>query len=374
MLSVCAKFGRLAVNNEFRQNPISSLGAVNKGCDLLSGGLLPSISQVNFTHNHNRDLRTNFKFKRERPIGPNKAKPQNLIPDIRVARTVDYHKKVHYPLDGLYTTKKLPMTKRGGRHPETGMKVIEGVGGGSKRKWRWIDSHRLPTDWPRDGPVLEERVLGIYYDPNQDAKIALTGYDDKLRWQVATSKLQNGDLIRTFTDIPKNPVKPKEGDSHPVGALPLGTTICQIEMWPGEGAFFAVKAENEAKIVRRINDRIVIKCWDRLEFAIPEACQCVVGVNSIHPLRKMIIGSPNRMRWLGIRPRSGLWKRKDGRRGRKIKKMPPAIYTTSYEEYMKDVGTPMGRAVKGKSVVMTIKSEGKRGQKPARKRQTLDGW
>lgn len=374
MLNICSRFARLAVNNEFRQNPIPSLGRINKGLDLLSTSVLPSFSQVNLYHNCNSDLRLDYKFKRARPLGPHKAKPQNLIPDIRVARTIDYQKKVHYPLDGLYTTKKLKMTKMGGRHPVTGRKVIEGVGGGSKRKFRWIDNHRLPKDWPKDGTVLEERVLGIYYDPNQDAKIALTGYDDKMRWQVATSKIQNGDLIRTFTDIPKNSVKPKEGDSHPVGALPSGTTICQVEQWPGEGGFFAVKAEEEAKILRRIGDRIIIKCWDRLEFAVPEACQCVVGQNSIHPLKKMAIGSPNRMRWLGIRPRSGLWKKKDGRRGRKIKKMPPAIYTTPYEEYMKDVGSPMAPPVKGDSLIMEIMSEGKRGQVRAGKRKTLQGW
>jgi len=374
MFNICAKFARLAVSNEFRQNPISSIGGVNKGFDLLSSSVLPSLSQFNFYHNTNSDLRTGFKFKRERPIGPNKAKPQNLLPDIRVARTIDYRKKIHYPVDGLYTIKKLGMTKMGGRHPVTGRKVIEGVGGGSKRKWRWIDNHRLPKDWPRDGSVLEERVLGIFYDPNQDAKIALTGYDDKLRWQVATSKQQNGDLIRTFTDIPKNPVKPKEGDSHPVGALPIGTTICQVEAWPGEGSFFAVKAEDEAKIIRRIEDRIVVKCWDKLEFAIPETCQCVVGQNSIHPLRKMDIGSPNRLRWLGMRPRSGLWKRKDGRRGRKIKKAPPAIYTTPYEVYMKDVGSPMAKPVKGDSIILNVKSEGGRGQRRASKRMCLEGW
>jgi len=374
MFSLSTKFARLAVSNELRHNPTTSFGLINKGCDLLSGSVLPCISQVNFKHNTNRDLKMGFKFKRARPIGPDKAKPQNFIPDIRVARTVDYHKKVEYPADGLYTTKKLNMTKMGGRHPDTGRKVIEGVGGGSKRKFRWVDNHRLPVDWPRDGSVLEERVLGIYYDPNQDAKIALTGYDDKIRWQVATSKLQNGDLIRTFTDIPINPVKPKEGDSHPVGALPIGTTICQVEAWPREGSYFAVKAEDDAKVIRRIKDRIVIKCWDKLEFAIPEACQCVVGTNSIHHLKKMHIGSPNRMRWLGIRPRSGLWKKKTGHRGRKIKKLPPAIYTMPYAEYMKDVGSPMARPVKGESMLMNISSEGKRGRVRASKRKTLTGW
>jgi len=139
-------------------------------------------------------------------------------------------------------------------------------------------------------------------------------------------------------------------------------------------AFFAVKAEDEAKIIRRIEDRIVVKCWDKLEFAIPETCQCVVGQNSIHPLRKMDIGSPNRLRWLGMRPRSGLWKRKDGRRGRKIKKAPPAIYTTPYEVYKKDVGSPMAKPVKGDSIILNVKSEGGRGQRRASKRMCLEGW
>ena len=41
-------------------------------------------------------------------------------------------------------------------------------------------------------------------------------------------ELDQGDLIRTFTDIPDNPIRPKEGDSHPLGALPIGTAICQV--------------------------------------------------------------------------------------------------------------------------------------------------
>ena len=65
----------------------------------------------------------------------------------------------------------------------------------------------------------------------------------------------------------------------------------------------------------------------------------MVGTNSIHPLKALPIGSPNRMRWLGIRPRSGLWQRKDGYRGRKVKKPPPTIDTTPHAEYIKGAGT-----------------------------------
>ena len=137
----------------------------------------------------------------------------------------------------------------------TGRKVIEGVGGGSKQKARWIDWHRVPLSWPREeGKVLEERIIQVGYDPMRKAMICMTGYDDKLRWQIATDKMKLGDLIRTFTTIPKNPIRPVEGDSHPLGALPMGTTVCLVEKWPGEGAWFAKNAEENAKILRKV-------CW-----------------------------------------------------------------------------------------------------------------
>lgn len=166
--------------------------------------------------------------------------------------------------------------------------------------------YRVPQDWPRDGSVLEERVIQISYDPMRKAMIAMTGWSDKLRWQIATDKMKEGDIIRTHTNIPKNPIRPLEGDSHPLGALPLGTVVCLVEKWPGEGAWFAKNAEENAKILRKVGDRVVIKCWDRLEFAVPEEAQCVVGTVSIHPLKALPISSPNRMRWLGMLSSSDL--------------------------------------------------------------------
>jgi len=359
---------------EARKTVVCSLAERLTGCDFLRN--FPGLegNQNRLYHNKNRDIRVDFKFMRERPIGPHKHRTQNIIPDNRVSRTIDYHKKVHYPADGKYTIKRLEMTKMGGRHPETGIKVIGGVGGGAKRKWRWIDWNRLPKDWPTDGTVLEERIISIHYDPNRDAKIALTGYGDHMRWQIATNKMNQGDIIRTHTEIPVNPIRPKEGDAHPLGALPIGTSICQVEAWPGEGAYYMVKAEEEAKIIKKVDNRVVVKCWDRLEFAIPETAMCVVGTNSIHPLRAMPIGSPNRLRWLGMTPRSGLFKKKGPRMGRKSKRPPPTINTMPYEEFMKDVGTASSKAVKGRSILLTADSEGKRGQKKAGKRYTPLGW
>ena len=91
--------------------------------------------------------------------------------------------------DGKYTIRKLPITKLGGRDPETGRKVIGNVRGGSKQKYRWIDWKRLPDDWDRSKDLVE-KVIAVKYDPMRDAKIMLTGYEEKLRWQIATSTIK----------------------------------------------------------------------------------------------------------------------------------------------------------------------------------------
>ena len=61
--------------------------------------------------------------------------------------------------------------------------------------------------------------------------IALTGYADKLRWQIATAGMKNGDLITTTWKIPSIPVKPVVGNSYPVGSLPQGTQICLLQKY-----------------------------------------------------------------------------------------------------------------------------------------------
>ena len=71
----------------------------------------------------------------------------------------------------------------------TKRKIIQLVGGGSKQKYRWIDWLRLPADWNREVELVE-KVISLNYDPCRDAMICLTGYKDKLRWQIATDKLK----------------------------------------------------------------------------------------------------------------------------------------------------------------------------------------
>ena len=188
-------------------------------------------------HGGNKDFRKDFNILKEYPVGPHKKLPpfvkykDKRTGEVRQGQWENYKYKVHYPEDGKYTIKKLKTTKLGGRDPVTGRKVIGMWGGGHKHGARWIDWRRLPVDWDVEGPDLVERVINICYDPMRASKLALTGYGEKMRWQIATSTMQIGDLIKTSGKIPINPIRPKEADSHPLGALPIGTEVCLVQ-WP----------------------------------------------------------------------------------------------------------------------------------------------
>lgn len=118
-------------------------------------------------------------------------------------------------------------------------------------------------------------------------------------------------------------VRPNEGDAYPLGALPLGTQIHCIEKYPGLGGFLVHAAGTYATILRKADKRVIIMMPSKKEFSLPEICMCTVGRIGNIEHSSIPIGSPNRLRELGYRPRSGLWQRKTGRHGRKIKPPPP---------------------------------------------------
>lgn len=301
---------------------------------------------VRFRRNKvSRDLRMSYEVLKEGtgdPVG-NKKLPPGVRLGNRTGEVAQYRRLVHMPEDGKYTIAKLTTTKLAGRDPYTGQKICGGIGGGSKQKYRWV-ARRLPVEWAADrgddGEDLVEKVIALRYDPCRDSVLALAAHAEQLRWLIATSNMREGDLIRTSTQIPENPVRPVEGDSYPLGALPQGTRICQVQLRPGYDPAdadtdmrLALHGGASIEVRRKIGDRVIVQLPGRKhakpgtkhEISLDERCQCIVGSTSIHPLKAMPIGSPNRLRWLGHAPRSGLWKRKTGIHGKKIKAPPPLM-------------------------------------------------
>nr|XP_034179005.1 39S ribosomal protein L2, mitochondrial [Osmia lignaria] len=222
-----------------------------------------------------------------------------------------------------YTVEPLKVTNLAGRDPVTGRIVAKGIGGGIKHKYHWIK-------WVRDGPSdlkeppREDKVLEIFKDGCRTSFVALVGSGRELYYILATQNMKPGDILRTHRAIPENPVRPKEGDAYPLGALPKGTTVCCVEKYPGLGGSLIHAAGAYGTVMKRDgDDRVVIKMPSKKEFSLHETCMATVGRLSNEKHSSIPIGSAQRNRELGNRPRSGLWKRKTGRYGRKLRNLPP---------------------------------------------------
>lgn len=214
----------------------------------------------------------------------------------------------------------LKVTNLAGRDPETGRMVAKGIGGGIKHKYHWV---KWVRDGPSEGAPQVEKVIDVINDGCRTAKVALVAVGDELKYILATENMKPGDMIKTSRFIPRIPVRANEGDSYPLGALQVGTQIHCLEKYPGQPCHLIHAAGTYGTILRKFGDLVVVQLPSKQEFAFKQTCMATVGrVSNIYH-NKTPIGSAQKNRELGNRPRSGLWQRKDGRHGRKIRKLPP---------------------------------------------------
>ena len=154
-----------------------------------------------------------------------------------------------------------------------------------------------------------------------------------MKYIIATENMKPGQIIKTSRAIPRNPVRAFEGDAYPLGALPIGTKVNCVEKYPGLGGFLIHAAGTQGTIVKKVEpNRVLVQVPSKQIFSLDQRCMATVGrvSNVIHGSTH--IGSPQRLRELGYRPRSGLWQRKSGRHGRKIKPLPPVRAFDPYEK------------------------------------------
>lgn len=129
---------------------------------------------------------------------------------------------------------------------------------------------------------------------------------------------------------------PNEGDAHPIGALPLGTVIHNIETTPGLGGDIARAGGCSGTFIRKQGDNCVVKMPSGREMSVSETCVATVGKVSNED-RDLKIGSAKRSRWLGIRPSSGLRQKKTGYHGRRIKPMKPMVVYANKTQKLVDM-------------------------------------
>ncbi|CAM9901391.1 unnamed protein product [Bubo scandiacus] len=223
-----------------------------------------------------------------------------------------------------YTVRPVGMKKTGGRD-HTGRIRVRGIGGGHKRRYRMIDFQRLRYEEGAPPQPFTEKVIDVRYDPCRQvsADIALVAGGNRKRWIIATENMQPGDIITNSNHIGRMAVSANEGDAHPLGALPVGTLICNLESHPGKGAQYIRAAGTCGVLLRKVNGTAIVQLPSKRHMQVLETCVATVGRVSNVDHNKRVIGKAGRNRWLGKRPHTGLWHRKGGWAGRKIKPLPP---------------------------------------------------
>jgi len=183
-----------------------------------------------------------------------------------------------------------PLHKRAGRNNQ-GRITTRHQGGGHKRQYRIIDFKRN-----KDG--IPGRVATIEYDPNRTANIALIHYaDGEKRYILAPKGLEVGQVVESGenADI-------KVGNALPLGNIPVGTVIHNVELKPGRGGQLARSAGAEAQILGREGKYSLVRLSSGEVRLILTTCRATIGQvgNIEHEL--ILIGKAGRSRWLGKRP------------------------------------------------------------------------
>ena len=183
-----------------------------------------------------------------------------------------------------------PLASKGGRN-NTGHITVRHQGGGAKRKYRIID-------FKRNKDNIEATVKTIEYDPNRSANIALVCYaDGEKRYIIAPKDLKVGAKIMSGENVDV-----KVGNSMPLGNMPVGTVIHNIEMHPGKGAQLVRSAGASAQILGREEKYVLVRLTSGEVRKILSVCRATIGEVGNADYMNVNIGKAGRTRYLGIRP------------------------------------------------------------------------
>jgi large subunit ribosomal protein L2 len=164
-------------------------------------------------------------------------------------------------------------------------------GGGHKRKYRLID-------FRRDKREIPATVVGIEYDPNRSARIALLAYrDGEKRYMLAPVGLAVG---ATVVASPTADIQ--VGNALPLARIPAGTTVHNVEVRPGAGGKFARSAGAMAQVVGFEGGNAQLRMPSGELRIVSQECWATVGQVGNTDHENVVIGKAGRSRWLGRRP------------------------------------------------------------------------
>lgn len=184
-----------------------------------------------------------------------------------------------------------PKRRSGGRN-NRGHVTSRARGGGHKRHYRRVDFRREKFGIPA-------RVVAVEYDPNRSARIALLVYaDGEKRYILHPAGLKPGDTVVSGpgTDA-------RVGNALPLGEVPLGTNVHNLELKIGAGGRIARSAGQYAQVMAREGDYVTVRLKSGEMRMVHARCLATIGEvgNAEHEL--LSVGKAGKTRWLGRRPK-----------------------------------------------------------------------
>ncbi|MDR2648982.1 MAG: 50S ribosomal protein L2 [Clostridiales bacterium] len=180
--------------------------------------------------------------------------------------------------------------KTAGRNNQ-GKITVRHIGGGSKKKYRLID-------FKRDKDGIPAKVVGIEYDPNRTANIALLFYKDgEKRYILAPLGVKPGDMLMSGETAEVRP-----GNAIPLKNIPVGAEIHNLEMKPGAGGQLVRSAGNVAQLMAKDAKYATVRLPSGEMRMVPVICKATMGQlgNLDHEL--INIGKAGKNRLKGKRP------------------------------------------------------------------------
>ncbi len=185
----------------------------------------------------------------------------------------------------------LDVVKKNAGRNSYGRITVRHHGGGNRIKYRIID-------FKRDKAGIPATVMTLEYDPNRSAFIALVKYEDgEKRYIIAPQDLKVGDTIVSGTGAD---IKP--GNALKLSEIPVGTTIHNIELYPGKGAQLARSAGNMAQLMAKENGMALLRLPSGELRNVPADCMATIGIVSNPEHENVNLGKAGRKRHMGWRP------------------------------------------------------------------------
>lgn len=196
------------------------------------------------------------------------------------------HKYQNHPEKSLIE----PLKRTGGRN-HSGKITSWWRGGGNKRMYRVIDFKRNLDDQPA-------KVLEIQYDPNRSCHIALLQYPSgEKRYILAPVGLRAGDTVESGAKV-----EPRNGNCMPLGSIPVGMAVHNIEMLAGQGGKLVRSAGGLARLMAREDLWATIQLPSGEMRQVRVECRATIGQLGNLDHQNVSLGKAGRSRFLGRRP------------------------------------------------------------------------